>query len=120
MIEWRIYYSDRSTFDNIKGVWEIAPGLGVICVVTLDFTRVWGRHVIHKFEYYYKVPGREVMGSDDRALIQIHVPGILYTQIKRGGNAWREDWNEILTAATHDPDFPTGSPRRRSTDWRQG
>lgn len=116
--EWRVRYSDATTYDNLVGSWEEGRPSGIVCVVTLDPSGVWGRFVLHRTEYYYKIPGREVMAGDVKSLIRIHVPGILDSQIKRGGNAWREDFDSILHAAAHDPDFPTGSPRRRSTDWK--
>jgi len=117
-VEWRIYYSNGTTFSNRDGEWEAAPPLGVVCVVTLDPTKVWGRFVLHNHELYYKVPDREVMVSEEMPLLQSHVPAIQDDQIKRGGNAWQEEWVEIMQRATADEDFPKSSPRRRATDWK--
>lgn len=124
MVEWRIYYSDFSTFANADGIlhlpfglWESAAPRGVVCAVTIDPNGVWGRFVLHSHEFYYRTPGRAVMCSEDLSLLRVHVPAITDDQIKRGGNAWREDWPQILHTATHDADFPSASPRRRSTDW---
>lgn len=116
-MDWRIYYSDGTTFSDEDGPWVIAPPKGVVCVVTLDPTGVWGRFVLQNHEFYYKTLDREVMCSEELSLVEVHVPDINPSQIKRGGNAWQDDWNTILHAATHDPDFPTGTPRRRVTDW---
>ncbi len=116
--EWRVYYSDRSEYDNLVGTWEAGRPSGIVCATTLDPTGTWGRFVLHGHEYFYKIPDHEVMMGDVKALIKVHVPGILDTQIKRGGNAWKDDFQAILERAAHDPDFPTGSPRRRSKDWR--
>ncbi len=120
MLKWRIYYTDGSKFGNDKGTWEEAPALGVLCVVTLDPTGVWGRFVLHCHEYYYKVPEHEVMVSEELKLLKHHVPNIQDNQIKRGGNAWQEEWTAWLHQATSDPDFPKSSPRRRTTDWPVG
>ena len=114
---WRVRYSDRSVYDDLIGSWEDGRPNTIVCVTTIDPSGVWGRFVIYKHEFYYKIPGHEVMVSDDRALIEAHVPGILDSQIKVGGNAWQEDFQAILYAATRDPDFPIHSPRRRATDW---
>lgn len=117
---WKIYYADGETFSSKDGEWSDAPEYGVVCVVTLDPTDVWGRFVLHNHEYYYKIPGKEVMCSEGLEYVKAHVPNITPKQIKCGGNAWQEDWNKILTRATHDEDFPKKSPRRRVTDWPIG
>lgn len=119
MLDWRIYYENKTTFSNEDGTWEEAPGVGVAAVVTIDPTGVWNRQVLIKHEYYYKVPGKVPLGSEELDLIRVHVPDIQDNQIKRGGNVFREEWQAIVGAATKDPDFPAGtSPRRRVTDFR--
>lgn len=118
MVRWRIYYSDGSTYSSVDGSWDNAPGKGVVAVVTLDPTGVWGRFVRIKHELYYKLDGHdEVLGSDSLGLIHVHVPEIRGSQIKMGGNVLTDVFQRIIQRATVDSDFPKGSPRRRASDW---
>ena len=118
MVRWRIYYADGSTYSNLSGSWDDAPSRGVVAVVSLDPTGVWGRFVRIKHELYYKVDEHdEVLGSETVRFIQEHIPGIRSSQIKAGGNVLTDEFQKIVQRATSDADFPTGSPRRRSSDW---
>ncbi len=125
LLEWRIYYSRYQgpnaanfyTFSSADGPWEEAPRDGVLTVLTMAPSHNWTRFMIQDHERYYKVPGRGVMFSESDELIRVHVPAILASQIKRGGNAFREDWVKVIDAAAHDVDFPRGKPRRRTSDW---
>ncbi len=117
MVNWKIYYSDLSTFSDLDGDWALAPLRGILAVVVRDPTGVWGRFVLHNHEFYYKVPGAEVMCSESREAIQAHVPDLLDSQIKLGGNADQATWNRVMLTAGDDPDFEALTPRRRTKDW---
>jgi hypothetical protein len=94
--------------------------VGVVAVVSLDPTGVWGRFVRVKHDYYYKTDGHdEVLGSDSLELIYVHIPEIRSSQIKLGGNVLTDVFQSIVQRATSDSDFPKGSPRRRVTDWSE-
>lgn len=116
MLEWKIYYENLDTYSNEDGPWEDAPGFGLIAVLTLDTTGVVGRFMVFGHDLYYRIPGHEVMGSSSVELIRTHIPTIRDNQIKRGGNAFLERFQEILSIAGHDPGFPRSTPARRFDD----
>lgn len=49
IVEWRIYYDDDTTYDNLQGSWEDAPRDGVIVVVVRSTDGVWGRYCFSGF-----------------------------------------------------------------------
>jgi hypothetical protein len=120
MLEWRIYYSDFTEYDNLTGTWEEAPKYRVIGVNTLDPTGVFGRFLLQNHLLYYKIPGSEVMCSEEMIFLKQHVPDILESQIKHGGNAFQKDWNKLMLRMAKDTDFPRGTPKRRASDWSDG
>jgi len=127
---WRLYYADKTTFDNLRGSWEEAPLTGVIAVAVVDKTK--GRLVYNQTNFYYLLGDSEV-GSTDfledlvirygadftawntrdefEALMQTH------RQVKWGAWVTHENYKEVSEMATADPDFPKCSPRRRWTDF---
>ena len=135
MIQWRIYYADGTTFDNVRGAWKDAPAHGVVCVVVRDPTEVWGRFVNSGYaprvkcescgrnltnHYFVCPPDMEEPYptwelTDFRA--RFDKPGGADPYIKTGRQVSQALWVEIMGVARRDPDFPIHSPRRRMRDW---
>lgn len=138
MIKWRIYYDDDTTYSNGDGAWLDAPTHGVVCVVVRDPTEQWGRFVNSgyspitkergnldrrwKTEYYVKYPDDEepfptndLTPFKDR-LGKVFMVNNIDSYIKYGRECSQQKWQDINKRAANDPDFPTGTPRRRSSD----
>lgn len=112
MIDWRVYYSDGSTFDNSKGEPDDAPAFGVVCIPQPDL--VTGRMIMHGWDWYYYVPdsdqwwGSDLQGVLDRLLHRLPVLALL-----QGRNVSNEVFREIFGRADKDPDFPLKSAKHR-------
>lgn len=108
MVDWRIYYSDGSTFDSTQGEPEDAPGLGVVCIVQKCPDR--GRMVMERWDYYYHRAGasRPWWGADLFGLIDQLTSSPKGTQaVKAGRTVSIEEFQRIHIEAVRDPDFPS-------------
>lgn len=117
MIDWKIWYSDYSTFDSSQGVPADAPGMGVICIVTPDSD--CGCYA-HAMSDYYIYTGTEHpwlgidkwLGVDWIGFIDyMQHPG--HKVVKFGRNVASEIFHDILRQSHNDPDFPDKSAYRR-------
>lgn len=111
--EWRIYYSDGSTFDSLDGAPESAPPFSVQAIVQKD--RVFGRRILRMVDYFAFSPKEQRWLDlfDASAVIvrSLRDPGLI---IKSGEYINERQYEEILKKATNDPDFPGKAPRERS------
>lgn len=130
MIPWKIYYDDLGTF---KGDWTKAQTHGVICVVVLDTSDVWGRFVNSGYaphhprtnaEFFVCYPDSsepfvtwDLAPFNDRmAVLFPDLDPALY--IKYGRQTDQLKWGKIMDLAAADKEFPTAkSPRRRASDF---
>ena len=113
-MNWKIYYTDGTTYSDEDGDWENAPSHGVVCVVVKDPD--YGRFVLNGLNYYYR-PNNA--GPLDVAHCNDIVPQLVEQApwLKFGTGVSKAHWKEILIKATKDPDFgPPKNPQRRSTD----
>lgn len=109
-LDWRIYYTDLSTFDSAQGAPEDAPSRGVAAIVIAD--EEIGRTIIHKWDFYYwNLADREWCGCDQWGLID-HLLDNRVSAFKMGRTMEARAWKELLSRATNDPDFPVKSARR--------
>lgn len=115
MLEWRIYYDDANTFDNLDGEpWE-APGRGVVAVVQVDQSPVMynvGRRVYreHNWYWYHKEWGTW-FGSTTAGLLDQLTSDQTNNicAIKQGRWVADKIYREIMNCAENDPDFPKKS-----------
>ncbi len=126
MIMWKIYYDDGNTYSNEDSMWEQAPIHGVLCVVVRDPTMMWGRWIYSGYssfdhpgqaEYYVKHPDSDEPYSTHDLAPFLAKGSADMSMVKYGREADQHVWNETMRKAQKDPDFPKGSPRRRSTDF---
>lgn len=124
MVEWRIYYSDESTFDSTMGLPEDAPRgftdrrcvQAVVFNDDTDSTYSVGRIVLQQWDYYLYSDGLGWHGVNDTVDLIRH---LVIRGIGEGGvrvvllGAWidRAVWNRILSKAARDPDFKHKSGR---------
>ena len=109
MIDWKIFYSDGSTFDSSMGDPEDVPpwDIQVIAQINEDI----GRHLSSQADYYLFIDGKWV-GLDFVGLVD-YLANILKI-VKVGRMIDRENFRELLEQAHNDPDLPPKS------GWLQG
>ncbi len=128
MLEWRLYYAGGATFDNLQGIWELAPQTGVIAAVTADLTR--GCLIYHKVDFYFKVGNQ--FGCTDLVSDLVRRFGLdpdgwntkdeflalmrKHPEVKFGEWVSNDEYRAVLSQATDDANFPKLHPRRRMTD----
>lgn len=108
-MEWRIYYDDETTFDNIQGeVWD-APGLGVVCVVCI---LEGDRAILSRWDYYVYKNG-EWCGHDLFGLLDQLTSDRDNTArgVKAGRTIATALYKRIMYKAKNDEDFRKGSFR---------
>ncbi len=104
MLQWRIYYDDGSTFDNLQGTEDKAPPFGVQCVVQLDAEGA-SRDRLQGPDYYIMTETGRWIGCDltgilDRLINRIPFSGLLVGR-------WIEltAYHEVTHKAARDRDF---------------
>lgn len=115
MKNWRVYYEDGSMFDNTMGSPEDAPSYGIICIVQADETV--GRLIMHLWDwYFYRDDYAQWWGSDVWGLHDQLLSNKPLRAVKLGRNADSRVYQEILSAAMDDEDFPVKSGNRRGVE----
>lgn len=133
-MNFRIYYDDGSTFDDLDGSWEDAPHLGVVVLVTSDPDV--GREFDHgaRGEFYAWWPGASKPWGFDRTGIldylaecgwpeTTHLADLSLDEwrqagVKLGRSVDNDRFRAIVARAAADPDFPVKSAdslRERTT-----
>ncbi len=105
MIQWRIYYSDGSTFDSTQGTSDDAPAFGVQVILQLtDNGRI--RDSVTGGDFYLcsengRWSGSDLVGLIDRLANRVPFSGFLIGR----WDPW-EDYQVILRQSEADTDFP--------------
>lgn len=127
-IDWKLYFDDDTTWTNEDGAWEDAPKLGVVVLVIRDPSGQWGRWVHSGYQpptdypkgndYYVKHPAENEPYATDKEGLGLFLKrqGAAEACVKYGAMVPYKKWTAIQDKAVHDPDFPRGTPKRRSTD----
>lgn len=97
-VKWKIYYSDKTTFDNTQGLPEDAPTVGVICIKHF----IEGGWRIQAFtDFYIWEVESEWWGADQAGFWQyMFKPGIKIVKI--GTNIKDEPFKDIMKLARED------------------
>jgi hypothetical protein len=104
VLKWRVFYEDGSTFDSSQGSPDDAPPEGFVC--SLGYDKSGQRYIMHGFDFYmWDVEGDQWWGSCIHGLMDRLRRRKVYGFIE-GRTVTREKWNEIITKADGDPDFP--------------
>ena len=114
MIDWRVYYSDGSTFDSTQGAPHDATAVDVQAIVMRDpdpgSARGVGRQILSGKDYYYFEHGQwfscDIFGLYD---FLIRNGLVLF-----GRNVSDEKFEATYAKALTDPDFPPKSAFRDS------
>ena len=102
-MSWKIYYGDGSTYCDLDGPPELAPGRNV--QVVAQWHQECGRQYLHSHDYYYWRPeqGRWVANSDRSGWAlwdYLQEPG--FKVVKFGRDIPREDYFVICSQAHTD------------------
>lgn len=105
MPDWRIYYSDGSTFDNDQGAPQDAPSYGVQVVIVKDGKH--GRRVLKLCDFYLWRPSinrwTDHIDSTSAIMAAAAEPWVV---LVCGQYLLEDDFERILIRAYNDPDFP--------------
>lgn len=102
---WRIYYGDRTTYDNITGAVYVAPTRNVQAVASRGnhTNSERGHSLLHKHDFYWFDQG-EMYGGDIFGLTDyLMEPGP--KKVFFGRSIPSEEFRAIVTFAMNDPDF---------------
>lgn len=105
MPDWRIYYDDGSAFDSTQGEPHEAPSHGFI--LALGYDQAGTRHIMQGWDHYRfdretnQWWGMDLFGVFDRLRF-----GKEIYAYKEGRTVSKLLWQELLTKANNDPDFP--------------
>jgi hypothetical protein len=109
MIEWRVYYSDGSTFDSSQGGPADAPPWGVQVVVQRCPSE--GRNLQVETDYYWWDPGLgRWFGGDFLGVVDALARNC--GPVRFGRRIPGVEFDGVRTRAMADPDFPA------SATWR--
>jgi hypothetical protein len=104
--EWRIYYSNETTFDSDQGEPHDAPSEGFLCAIGYDETGK--RYIMHGWTFYqWDTETNQWWGMDQFGLFDRLRRNLVYAY-KEGRTVSRKRWEEIMVRANNDPDFPIG------------
>ncbi len=110
--DWKIFYSDSSTFDSLQGEPRDAPSYGFVCAVYAD--EVVGRVIMHGWDWYYwRTDHEQWWGSDIHGLLDNLLHNQPITAIKQGRNIHNTEYKKIWALMINDPDFPVKSGQKR-------
>lgn len=103
-LQWRIYYSDGTTFDNLAGGPEDAPALGVMLIAQVDV--MTGRYYQSGSDFYIWLDEYERwLGVDTFGRLTYDVrPG--WKRCLFGETVPNEQFRKIVKIADDDPDLP--------------
>lgn len=110
VIRWKIYYSDNTTFSNLDGEPNDAPGYGVQAVCQPE--PGVGLETLHAFDYYIFAKGqwRGLCGHDGLVdHVVAYAPEVEALVV--GRQIPRQEYQAIMRLALHDPDFPRKSAK---------
>lgn len=106
MLQWRIYYADGSTFDDLDGSPSDAPGLGIIVVVLKHEDSRIRAYIQHEADYYIWAEGRWWACDLFRLWQYWFVQKYDHPKVALAGETIRNDlYAKIIRKAKSDKDF---------------
>ena len=104
MLEWRIYYGDGTTFDNLNGCPSSCSSVNVQAIIVKDGddrSSVWfGR------DWYVFIDGGWIALKDTSSLFDYILNDLLSMEaVKQGRTIPDENYKEIFNSVMNDKDF---------------
>ena len=114
MLQWRIYYGDGSTFDNLQGSPDDAPPFGVQFIVQLcaDGKR---RDTLNQADYFVMLENGVWVGSDITGVLDRLIHRIPFTGLLVGRWIGTDDFDKLRLKVARDKDFPGWYPEKGET-----
>lgn len=106
-LQWRLYYEDGTTYDNLQGDEFNAPAVGLICIVNKDEQH--GTNLVALNDYYW-FRNNMWFGGDKFGLYD-YLCQMGQKKVVFGRTVSNERYHEVIKQATNDPDFPPKSAR---------
>jgi hypothetical protein len=104
MLQWRIYYTNGSTFDSSMGTWKDAPGYGIAGI--LQLAEDSGRAMVLGVDFYWFDEVADYWSGGDYAGFLDYVTNVLGLVKQARTVARHEEWRKIKEQMILDPDFP--------------
>lgn len=108
-MEWRIYYSNGSTYSDRDGAIEDAPGDGVLAIVEND--SLVGRSIYSGTDWYWRLDGQWMGGDIDGMKTYLRRKG--WKKVLEGESVPNNVWREIFDLVLNDPGF------KRKSAWHK-
>lgn len=113
MLAWKIYYEDGSSFDDSTGEPSDAPAQGVIAIQQQTGCEHHPKEIFKNGDrvgvedwYWWRADlACWLYGDRDGLLDQVMNCGAIAA--KQGRMTGHRRWEELWTALSHDPDFPS-------------
>lgn len=114
VIVWRIYYENGSSFDDSRGGPSDAPAQGVIAIQQRTGCEHHPNEILKSGEarlygedwmWWRPDLAQWMQGERDGLLDQVMNCGAV--AVKQGRLTGHSRWEELWTALSHDPDFPS-------------
>ena len=116
LLLWRNYYGDGTTYSNLDGPPELAPGVDLQVIVTTDSENgrcmISGGNAGRRDDYYWWNPEREEWWVGDLFGLYDYLQQPGWRKVIFGRSLGKEAFKKIWQRALTDPDFPP------KTAWR--
>lgn len=107
-MQWKIYYTDNTTYSSEQGTPQEAPAFGVLVVV--EHHEGVGRYIHTLCDwYYYHTELQEWFAGDLHGLLDHLLHNLPITAVKQGRLVDNDTYKQVLRQAMNDPDFPRKS-----------
>lgn len=103
-MQWRVYYTDGSTFDSTQGRPEDAPGYGIAGIVQQGEDS--GRAFVLGVDFYWYDVGAACWSGGDLAGLLDHITNVVGAVKQARTLARHEDWRSVKERMLSDEDFP--------------
>lgn len=127
MMDWKLWYWDRSTFSSEDGTWFAAPARGVAGLVYPSHRA--GRQIDMKDHYFWPAWSDQPYGGDiwgaldhlleegvlapHESLMALSFEEIQGAGVKFGRTLPSAEWEQVYRLMVEDPDFPQKSAHER-------
>lgn len=117
-LDWRIYYADGSTFDNLQGTPANSPDRGVIVIVyndRIDHLNTIGRICLNLWDWYFwREDDREWYGCDSLSVTHyFRQYARVISCLRTGETLPTPKYKAIMERATNDLDFSLKQGERK-------
>jgi hypothetical protein len=114
-VQWRIYYTDGSTFSSLDGSPYDAPAEDVQVLLKLDPDV--GRFLLAAKDFYWFDHARQEWFGGEKAGLYQHLRQPGPSKVLFGTFVTCREYHDCVKAALSDPDFPPKTARAELEQW---